>query len=158
MTRLEHDPKRHLSRSENVTSSEHSKVRHISGTENVTSADQRMTRHQNVAWTIGRGLSLLAENKLSAQDWGACVPSRPRALTKSQSQSQHMVVPLEGPKEGKESQQVDRLGHRQVKASPKKGVASQRRRQVKTSPKKGVAKIRHSQGETSTVLPPDTHG
>ena len=72
VTRLEHD----LSRSENVTSSEHSKVRHISGIENVTSVDQRMTRHQNATWTIGQGLSLFAENKLSAQDWGACGPSR----------------------------------------------------------------------------------
>jgi len=93
--RLEHDPKRHLSRSENVTSSEHSKVRHISGTENVTSVDQRMTRHQNATWMIRRGLSLFAENKLSVQDWGACVPSRG----------------------------VDRLGHRQVRASPRKGIA-----------------------------------
>ena len=76
MTRLEHHPKRHLSRSENVTSSEHSKVRHISGTENVTSTDQRMTRHQNATWSIGRGLTLFAENKLSAQDWGACVLAR----------------------------------------------------------------------------------
>jgi len=31
--------------------------------------------------TVGRGLSLFAE-QLSAQDWGACVPTRPRALTK----------------------------------------------------------------------------
>ena len=45
------------------------------------------------------------------------VPSRPRALTKSQSQ------------------QVDRLGHRQVKASPRIGVAQERRRQVKASPR-----------------------
>ena len=120
MTRLEHDPKRHLSRSENVTSSEHSKVRHISGTENVTLADQRMTRHQNATWTIGRGLSLFAEHKLSAQDWGACVPSQ--GVDQSQSQSQHIVGPPEGPREGKESQQVDRLGHRQVKVSPRKSV------------------------------------
>ena len=56
---------------------------------------------------------------------------RPGALTKSQIQSQHMVGPLEGPKEGKEGQQVDRLGHRPRKASPRKGVASRRRRQVK---------------------------
>ena len=48
---------------------------------------------------------------------------RPGALTKSQSQSQHMVRPLEGPKEGKEGQKVDRLGHRLRKASPRKGVA-----------------------------------
>ena len=121
MARLEHGPKRHLSRSENVTSSEHSKVRHISGTENVTSADQRMTRHQNATWTIGRGLSLFTENKLSTQDWG--VVYRLGALTKSQSQSQNAVEPLEGPKEGKGSQQVDRLRHRQVRASPREGVA-----------------------------------
>ena len=48
---------------------------------------------------------------------------RPGALTKSQSQSQHMVGPLEGLKEGKECQQGDRLGHRPRKASPRKGVA-----------------------------------
>ena len=30
--------------------------------------------------------------QVSAQDWGACVPSRTRALTRSQSQ--HMVGPL----------------------------------------------------------------
>ena len=63
----------------------------------------------------------------------------PGALTKSQSQSQHMVGPLEGPKEGKESQQVDRLGCRQGRASPRKGVASQRRRLRKASPRKGVS-------------------
>jgi len=51
-----------------------------------------------------------------------------------------MVGPPEGPREGKESQQVDRLGHRQVKASPKKGVAQEMRRQVKASPEKGVAR------------------
>ena len=121
MRRLEHDSKRHLSRSKNVTSSKHSKVHHISGTENVPSADQRMTHHQNAMWTIGRGLSLLAENKLSAQDWGLVY--RLGALTKSQSQSQHMVGPLEGPKEGKEGQQVDRSGHRLRKASPRTGVS-----------------------------------
>jgi len=86
--RLEHDPKRLLSRSENVASLEHLKVCHISGTENVTSADQRMTRHQSATWTIGRGLSLFAENKLSAQDWGACVPSR-GVDQKSKSKSTH---------------------------------------------------------------------
>ena len=47
------------------------------------------------------------------------VPSRPRALTKSQSQ--HVVGPLVGPKE--ESQQIDRLRHRRVSASPIEGVA-----------------------------------
>ena len=54
---------------------------------------------------------------------------RPGALTRSQSHSQHMVGPLEGPKEGKEGQQVDRLGHRLTKASPK-----ERGRQAKASP------------------------
>jgi len=54
-----------------------------------------------------------------------------------------MVGQLDGPKEGKGSQQFDRLGHREVKASPRKGVAQGRRRQVKASPKKGVAKLRH---------------
>jgi len=155
VTRLEQEPKRHISRSESVTSSEHSKVRHISGTENVTSAenvtstDQRMTNHQNATWRIGRGLSRFAENKLSAQDWGACVLSRPRPLTKIQSQSQHIVGPLEGPTERKGSQQVDRLGHRQEKASPRKGVAQERRRLAKASPKKGVASQRRRQVKAS---------
>jgi len=59
---------------------------------------------------------------------------RPGALTKGQSQSQYMVGPLEGPKEGKEGQQIDRLGHRPRKASPRKGVAPERRRPRKASP------------------------
>ena len=57
------------------------------------------------------------------------VPSRPRALTKCQSQ--HMVGPLKGPK--KESQQIDSLRHRLAEESPKKGVAGLRHRQAKTS-------------------------
>ena len=69
----------------------------------------------------------------------------PGALTKSQSQSQHMVGPLEGPKEGKEGQQVDRLGHRPRKASPKKGVASRRRHPRKATPRKGIAQERRRQ-------------
>jgi len=129
---LEHDPKRHLSRSESVASSEHSKVRHISGTENVTSADQRMTCHQNATWTIGRGLSFYAETSYQLKTGGPMY--RPGVLTKSQGQSQHMVGPLEGPKERKEGQQVDRLGHRPRKASSQKGVASQRRHLRKASP------------------------
>jgi len=72
---------------------------------------------------------------------------RPGELTKRQSQ--HMVGPLEGPKEGKESQQVDRLGHRPRKASPRKGVVSQRRHTRKASPKKGVARLRHRQAKAS---------
>ena len=42
------------------------------------------------------------------------VPSRPRALTRSQSQ--RMVGPLKGLKE--ESQQIDRSSHRLAKSSP----------------------------------------
>jgi len=45
-----------------------------------------------------------------------------------------MVGLLKGPKEGKEGQQVDRLGHRPRKVSPRKGVAQGRRRQAKASP------------------------
>ena len=69
------------------------------------------------AWW-GEALVFLLK-QVSAQDWGACVSSRPQALTKSQSQ--RMVGPLEGSKE--ESQQIDHLKHRQVKASPVGGVA-----------------------------------
>jgi len=48
----------------------------------------------------GKALALVFSLKqVSAQDWGACVPSRPRALTKGQSQ--RMVGPLKGPKEEK---------------------------------------------------------
>jgi len=42
------------------------------------------------------------------------VPSRPRALTKRQSQ--HIVGPIQGPMEG--GQQVDRSSHRLAEASP----------------------------------------
>ena len=58
------------------------------------------------------------------------VPSRPRALTKGQSQ--RVVGPLVGPKEG--SQQIDRLRHRRVEASPIGGIALLRRRLRKASP------------------------
>ena len=58
------------------------------------------------------------------------VPSRPRMLTKGRSQ--HMVGPLKGLK--KESQQIDRLRHRRVKASPIGGFASLRHRLRKASP------------------------
>ena len=52
--------------------------------------------------------------QVSAQDWGACVPSHPRALTKSQSQ--RMVGHLG--RSDEESQQIDHLKHRQKEASP----------------------------------------
>jgi len=67
----------------------------------------------------------------------------PGALTKSQSQSQHMVGPLEGPNERKEGQQVDRWRRRLRKASPREGIAQERRRLAKVSPKKGVASLKH---------------
>jgi len=62
------------------------------------------SQHQNATWTIGRGLRLFAEYKLPAQDWGACVPSRPRALTKVKAKVRvrvkakvkHMVGPIQG--------------------------------------------------------------
>jgi len=48
----------------------------------------------------GEALALVFSLKqVSAQDWGACVPSRSRALTKGQGQ--RMVGPLMGPKEEK---------------------------------------------------------
>jgi len=63
------------------------------------------SQHQNATLTIGRGLSLFAENKLPAQDWGACVPSRPRALTKVKvkvkAKVKHMVGPIQGAHGGK---------------------------------------------------------
>ena len=58
------------------------------------------------------------------------VPSRPRGLTKCPSQ--RVVGPLVGPKE--ESQQIDRLRHRRVNASPIGSVALLRRRLRKVSP------------------------
>jgi len=66
------------------------------------------------------------------------VPSRPRALTKGQSQ--HMVEPLQGPME--ESQQVDRSSHRLAEASPKWGVDQERCRPRVASPKRGIAQER----------------
>jgi len=83
-----------------------------------------------------------AKFKCKAFEIGACtVPSRPRALTKGQSQ--HMVEPLQGPME--ESQQVDRSSHRLAEASPKWGVDQERRRPRVASPKKGIAQERHRQ-------------
>ena len=60
----------------------------------------------------------------------AIVPSRPRALTKGQSQ--RVVGPLVGSKEG--SQQIDRPRHRRVEASPIGGVVALRRRLAKALP------------------------
>jgi len=79
---------------------------------------------------MGRDLSLFAETSVSST-LGACVPSRPQELTKSQSQ--RMVGPLEGSKE--ESQQIDHLKHRQKEASPKEGAAKLRHRQYEASPR-----------------------
>jgi len=58
------------------------------------------------------------------------VPSRPRALI--EGQSQRVVGPLVGSKEG--SQQIDRLRHHRVEASPIGGIALIRRRIAKGSP------------------------
>jgi len=78
-----------------------------------------MSRQQECHVDNGGEALVFSLKQVSAQDWGACVPSRPQALTKGRSQ--HMVGPLKGPK--KESQEVDRLRHRRVKASPTGGVA-----------------------------------
>ena len=102
---------------------------HVRLSENVKSTAQRECHvSKSATWMIGRGLSLFTETSVSSR-LGACVLPRPRALTKSQSQ--RMVGPLEGSKEG--SQQIDHLRHRQVKASPVGGVARLRHRQAKTS-------------------------
>ena len=76
VTKLRCELKCHFSRSENITSSESLRVRYASDAENVASIGQEATHHQNAAGAIGGGLSLFAENKLSAQDLGACVPTR----------------------------------------------------------------------------------
>ena len=63
----------------------------------------------------GEALALVFSLKLvSAQDWGACVPSRHRTTT--EGKSPRMVEPLRGPME--EGQQVDRSSHRLPEASP----------------------------------------
>jgi len=73
-----------------------------------------MSRQQECHVDNGGEALVFSLKQVLAQDWGACVPSRPRGLTKGQSQ--HMVEPLKGPK--KESPQIDRLRHRLRKASP----------------------------------------
>jgi len=79
------------------------------------------------------------------QSWWGIVPSGPRAWIKSQSR--HVIGPPVGPKE--ESQQIDRLRHRQAKTSPKKGIAKQRHRPRNASPSKDIAQEGHRQAKTS---------
>jgi len=77
----------------------HDLRRHIFKAENVTSNSQGVssqTEQRNATWIMGEAL-VFSLKQVSTHDWGACVPSRPRTLTKSQNQ--HVVVPLEGPKE-----------------------------------------------------------
>ena len=86
----------------------------------------------------GKALALVFSLKLvSAQDWGACVPSRHRALNKGQSQR---VV---GSPRGTQGREVNRLtarvsasqSRRSRKASPKRGIAKR-----ETSPSKDIAR------------------
>ena len=61
---------------------------------------------RNATWMIGRDLSLFAETSVSSR-LGACVPSRPRALTKDKvkvkvkAKVKHMVGPIQGIQGGK---------------------------------------------------------
>ena len=112
---LAHDLRRHIFKAENVTLN----------SQGVSSQNEQ----RNATWIMGEAL-VFSLKQVSTQDWGPCVPSRPRALTKGQSQ--RVVGPLVGPKEG--SQQIDRLRHRRVEASPIGGIALLRRRLRKASP------------------------
>ena len=53
-----------------------------------------MSRQQECHVDNGGEALVFSLKQVSAQDWGACVPSRPRALTKGQSQGT-----FKGPKE-----------------------------------------------------------
>ena len=73
---------------------------------------------------------------------------RPGALTKSQSQNQHMVDRSRAPKKGRKVNRLTAWGiarerRRLRKASPREGIAQERRRLAKVSPKKGVASLKH---------------
>ena len=83
--RLKYDPRRHLSRSESVTSSESSKVRHDGGAKNVTSTGQRVTRQQECHVDNGRGLSLFAETSVNSRPGGLCTVPSPGVEQKSKS-------------------------------------------------------------------------
>ena len=89
---------------------------------------------------------------MSTQYWGACVLSRPRAWTKSQSQ--YVVGPLVGPKKD-----IARERHRPREASPERGIPRERHHPREASPKRGIARERHRPREASPErgIAPERH-